>query len=90
MRTDELEFEGTTYICRVVESADGEDLLIGSTELLDALQPGSFEDANEGFANKEAEDLYDEVFYFTEPQNLLLPDKELVAVLKKSNPDWFE
>ncbi len=90
MRTDELEFEGTTYICRVVESVDGEDLLIGSTELLDALQPGSFEDANEGFANKEAEDLYDEVFYFTEPQNLLLPDKELVAVLKKSNPDWFE
>ena len=90
MRTEELEFEGTTCICRVVESVDGEDLLIGSTELLDALQPGSFEDANEGFANKEAEDLYDEVFYFTEPQNLLLPDKELVAVLKKSNPDWFE
>ena len=83
MRTDELEFEGTTYTCRVVESADGEDLLIGSTELLDALQPGSFEDANEGFANKEAEDIYDEVFYFTEPQNLLLPDKELIALLKK-------
>ena len=55
MRTEELEFEGTTYTCRVVESADGEDLLIGSTELLDALQPGSFEDANEGFASKEAE-----------------------------------
>lgn len=90
MRTKELEFEGTTYICRVVESVDGEDLLIGSTELLDALQPGSFEDANEGFANKKAEDLYDEVFYFTEPQNLLLPDKELIALLKESHPDWFE
>ena len=90
MRTDELEFEGTTYICRVVESVDGEDLLIGSTELLDALQPGSFEDANEGFANKKAEDIYDEVFYFTEPQNLLLPDEELISVLKESNPDWFE
>lgn len=90
MRTDELEFEGTTYICRVVESVDGEDLLIGSTELLDALQPGSFEDANEGFASKEAEDIYDEVFYFTEPENLLLPDEELISVLKESNPDWFE
>lgn len=90
MRTEELEFEGTTYTCRVVESADGEDLLIGSTELLDALQPGSFEDANEGFASKEAEDIYDEVFYFTEPQNLLLPDEELISVLKESNPDWFE
>ena len=74
MRTEVLEFEGAMYTCRVVESVDGEDLLIGSTELLDALQPGSFEDANEGFTNKEAEDLYDEVFYFTEPQNLLLPD----------------
>lgn len=90
MRTNDLEFEGRTYTCRVVEPADGEDLLIGSTELLDALQPGSFEDANEGFANKEAEALYDEVFYFTEPENLLLPDEELIEVLKESNPDWFE
>ena len=65
-------------------------LLIGSTELLDALQPGSFEDVNEGFASEEAEDLYDEVFYFTKPQNLLMPDKELIEVLKESNPDWFE
>ena len=31
-----------------------------------------------------------EVFYFTEPENLLLPDKELIEVLKESNPDWFE
>ena len=81
MRTKELEFDGKTYICRIVDSI---------TELLDALQPGSFEDVNEGFASKEAEDLYDEVFYFTEPQNLLLPDKELIEVLKESNPDWFE
>ena len=85
MRTEELEFEGTTCICRVVESVDGEDLLIGSTELLDALQPGSFGDANEGFVNKEAEALYDEVFYFTEPENLLLPDEELIEVLKETD-----
>ena len=74
MRTKELEFDGKTYICRIVDS----------------MQPGSFEDVNEGFASKEAEDLYDEVFYFTEPQNLLLPDKELIEVLKESNSDWFE
>ena len=71
-----IQFDGKKYICRIVESIDGEELLIGSTELLDALQPGSFGDANEGFANKEAEALYDEVFYFTEPENLLLPDKD--------------
>ena len=57
MRTKELEFDGKTYICRIVDSIDGEELLIGSTELLDALQPGSFEDVNEGFASKEAEQL---------------------------------
>ena len=48
MRTKELEFDGKTYICRIVDSIDGEELLISSTELLDALQPGSFEDVNEG------------------------------------------
>ena len=90
MKTKEIQFNGKKYICRIVESIDGEELLIGSTELLDVLQPGSFGDANEGFACKEAEALYDEVFYFTEPENLLLPDEELIEVLKESNPDWFE
>ena len=40
---------------------DGEELLIAPTTLLDALQPGSFNDENEGFASKEAESIYDEV-----------------------------
>ena len=71
MKTKEIQFDGKKYICRIVESIDGEELLIGSTELLD-------------------EALYDEVFYFTEPENLLLPDEELIEVLKESNPDWFE
>ena len=90
MKTTKIQFNGRSYYSRIVESVDGEELLIGSTILLDALQPGSFNDENEGFASKEAEYLYDEVFYFTEPQNLLLPDKELIEVLKESNPDWFE
>ena len=90
MRTKELELTARhTSAVSSIQSTRSE-LLIGSTELLDALQPGSFEDVNEGFASKEAEDLYDEVFYFTEPQNLLLPDKELIEVLKESNPEWFE
>lgn len=89
MRTQEMKFEGRTYTCRVVKSINGEDLLIGSTGLLDVLHPGEFGSENDGFASKEAEDLYDEVFYFTESKNLLLSDKELVEVLKESNPDWF-
>lgn len=90
MRTQEIQFDGSTYVCRVVKSNEGEDLLIGSTTLLDALQPGSFEDENEGFASKEAEQLYDEIFYFTDKKILRLPDDELVAELKESNPEWFD
>lgn len=90
MRTQEIQFGGSTYVCRVVKSNEGEDLLIGSTKLLDTLHPGSFEDENEGFACKEAEQLYDEVFFFTDSKTLRLPDNELVAELKESNPEWFD
>ena len=71
-------------------TSEGEELLIGSITLLDALQPGSFNDENEGFASKEAERIYDEVFFFTDMANLRLTDVELVAELKKDNPEWFE
>ena len=74
----------------MVESNEGEELLIGSITLLDALQPGSFNDENEGFASQEAERIYDEVFFFTDMANLRLTDVELVAELKKDNPEWFE
>lgn len=90
MKTKELQFDGVTYVCRIVESNDGEELLIGSTALLDALHPGSFNDENEGFAGKEGERLYDEVFYFTDTKTLTLPDDELIAELRKDNPEWFE
>ncbi len=90
MKTQEIQFGGDTYVCRIVKSNEGEDLLIGSTTLLDALQPGSFEDENEGFAGKEAEKLYNEIFYFTDNKTLRLPDDELIAELKESNPEWFD
>ena len=90
MKTQEMQFGGNTYLCRVVESNEGEELLIGSTALLDALQPGSFNDENEGFASKEAERLYDDIFYFTDKKSLELPDDKLIAELKESNPEWFD
>lgn len=90
MKTQEMQFNGNTYLCRVVKSNEDEELLIGSTALLDALHPGSFEDENEGFASDEAEQLYDEVFYFTDKESLELPDNELIASLKESNPEWFD
>lgn len=90
MRTSKIQFGGKTYVCRIVKANDGDDLLIAPTTLLDALQPGSFNDENEGFASKEAENIYDEVFFFTDADTLLLPDAELVEELKQDNPEWFE
>ena len=90
MKTQEIKFGGNTHPCRVVVSNNGEELLIGSTALLDALQPGSFNDENEGFASKEAERIYDEVFFFTDKKTLKLSDKELIAELKEDNPEWFD
>lgn len=90
MRTRKIQFDGDTYVCRIVKSNEGEDLIIGSTKLLDTLHPGSFEDENEGFASKEAEQLYNEVFFFTDSRTLRLPDNELIAELKESNPEWFD
>lgn len=90
MKTQEIQFSGNTYPCRVVISNEGEELLIGSTALLDALHPGSFNDENEGFASKEAERIYDEVFFFTDKDSLKLSDKELITELKEDNPEWFD
>ena len=90
MRTRKNQFDGDTYVCRIVKSNEGEDLIIGSTKLLDTLHPGSFEDENEGFASKEAEQLYNEVFFFTDSKTLRLPDNELIAELKESNHEWFD
>lgn len=90
MKTTEIQFNGKSYVCRIVEANDGEELLIAPTTLLDALQPGSFNDENEGFANKKAESIYDEIFYFIDEKTIQLPENELVAELKESNPDWFE
>ena len=90
MKKKTIVFNGVSYDCRVVRSKDGEELIIGSTKLLDVLQPGSFDGENGGFASKDAETLYDEVFYFVAVDDLKLSDGELIEVLKDSNPEWFE
>ena len=89
MITTDIRFGGVEYTCRMVKDNQGEYLIIGSTVLLDALHPGSFEDENEGFASKEASDIYDEIFFFTDERTLALPDKELVEELRRDNLEWF-
>lgn len=73
----------------MVKDNQGEYLIIGGKALLDALQPGGFEDGNEGFASEEASDIYDEIFFFTDERTLALPDRELIEVLRQDNPEWF-
>lgn len=90
MEFKDYEFNGSTYRCRVVKNNSGEDLVIGETKFLDALQPGSFNDKNEGFVSEEASDIYDDIFFFTDNNSLKLPDTELIEILKESNPEWFD
>ncbi len=89
MITTDIQFSGVEYTCRMVEDNQGDYLIIGSTDLLDALQPGSFEDDNEGFVSEEASRIYEEIFFFTDERTLSLPDKELVKELRRDNPEWF-
>lgn len=90
MRIVSYDFGGNTYTCRVVMSNQGEELIIGDTKFLDVLHPGSFEDDNEGFVSKEAKQLYDKVFFFTDKASLKLSDEALIEELKLDNPEWFE
>lgn len=89
MRTTEFEFESTVYMCRIVKDNTGDNLIIAGLSFLDVLQPGNFEDENEGFTNTVAANIYDEIFYFTNDENLRLSDPELIAILKEPNPEWF-
>lgn len=86
----DYEFNGKTYHCRVIDDKDGEELVIGSTALLDALQPGGCNDESGGFASLKAERIYDEIFYFTDIADLQLDDEQMIELLKLDNPEWFE
>lgn len=90
MITTEIIYKGESYTCRIVRSNDGEELIIAGTSLLGELIPYDMTDECDGFANKEAEELDEEIFYYTSDCDLRLPDKELIAILKESNPDWFD
>lgn len=90
MKTKEYYWGGNTYVCRIVQANDGEELIIAPAALLDIIQPGSFGDENEGFANKEAEYIYDEIFFFTDAETLALPEEQFIEELKKDNREWFE
>ena len=85
---DSITYDGNKYWLRQVFSNNGM-LMVGDTKLYDTLHPGSFEDADGGWASKEAERIDELIFYYVSPDELLLPKEELIVVLKESNPDLF-
>lgn len=90
MKFKDYEFNGSTYRCRMVKDNSDGDLVISGTKFLDALQPGSFDCENGGFVSEDASDIYDNIFFFTDDDDLKLHDAELVEILKKSNSEWFD
>ena len=52
--------------------------------------PYEVTDKCNGFADKEAEEVDEEIFFYTNDHNLKLSDNELIAILKESNPEWFD
>lgn len=83
------QIDGKEYPCRIIKDNQGSELVIGSLELESVLHPGEFGSANDGFASKDAENIYDEIFFFTEPANLQLEDEALINILREDNPEWF-
>lgn len=86
----EITYKGEVYTCRIVKSNEGEELIIAGTSLLDELMPYEITDKCNGFADKEAEKVDEEIFYYTSDDDLKLPDNELIEILKESNPEWFD
>ena len=85
MKSKNIVFDNNSYLGRIITDNTGKELLIASTVLLDAIQP---QNCNESFVNKTAETIYNNIFCFTDKYNLLLDDKQLIASLIESNPDF--
>lgn len=88
-----ITFGGIDYQCRVLKDSLDDDVIIASLDLLAALQPETDENGEEEFASKEAEDLYDEILYFTDAIKLQLDDAQLIELLKAESTDmqdWFD
>ena len=86
MTTTEINYKGTDYTCRIVTSNEGESLIIGGLELLDALMPYPITDKCNGFADKEAERVDEEIFYYTSESDLKLPDNNLSQYSARATP----
>lgn len=84
---EKITFNGVDYPARKLH-ADREEIVISTLACCDALHPGLWGYENEGFASKEAEELYDSIFFFVSEDEINLPFGELKNVLRESNPEF--
>ena len=86
----EESYKGESYTCRVLLSNEGERLIIASTKLYDKFAPSAMVDGESEFADKEAEMLDEQIFYYVAEQDLKHSDKVLREIVAEANPDWFD
>ena len=71
-------FQSTTYKLREIQLPVFGDVLISTTSLNRVLF-----DKNAGYVNEEACDIDEQIFYFVEEDEIILPSKSLVKILLK-------
>jgi hypothetical protein len=79
MVKDKITYRGLDWPLRVLTIPGyGEDLLIGSTDLYSVLF--------EGYASsdRDAEEVDDQIFFYVEPSELELPDREIKKVVEEN------
>lgn len=80
-----IEFNKESFDCRILIGNGGEELVIGSMELLNALEAAGLDDGD-----KEATDVDDKIFYYTAGVDMELPDNELRNEVKVVVPEFFD
>ena len=90
MITTEINYKGKGIHLPYREKQRGRELIIARTSLPDVLMPYPATDGSDGYADKEAEKVDEDIFFYTADSNLGLPDDALIEELKEDNPEWFD
>lgn len=88
MKTTKIQFNGRSYYSRIVNLSMANCLSVRQSCSMPC-SPAVSMTRTKVFASKEAERIYDEIFFFTD-ENASASENELIAELKSDNPDWFE
>ena len=82
----QITFNGAEYPIRTLPACEfneaGEEIIISTLKLYDALHPYEWGAENDGFASKEAEVIYDDIYYFVDDDEINLPCKKLLKVIQ--------